>query len=177
MEKSHGPIRRKENTMNLFHLLCSLDPDLVVAACRELFPEPEDKPTGWQTTEAYRAVLDRMNAELMEASILPEPVHISVVYEKSHRPNVPDYLNVVGKDPSGDPPDETYALDFLPWSRLAMMEVVDNTPAGLSPEALAACVYEELVFHGWPEDRAEREAEVDAALRDVLASLGKDPTQ
>ncbi len=62
-------------------------------------------------------------------------------------------------------------LDFTEWGEWAQMDVVNETGEELSPTVLAALVFYEMTWHGFPEEIRERlvdlEDSVDALVREI----------
>ena len=64
-------------------------------------------------------------------------------------------------DVSGDDGIESnWSLGFTSWSEWKLMEVVDRSGANLSTDILAASLYFEMTWHGWPEDMIDRRDDV-----------------
>lgn len=51
-------------------------------------------------------------------------------------------------------------LDFLPWNQWAGLRVLDETGENLSLDQLAAHVYYEMTWHGWPGQASAEDIEI-----------------
>ena len=78
----------------------------------------------------------------------------------------PEHYDVGGVVP-GDPTN--WAIDFTSWGQWREMEVVDTTNS-LTTDQLAAHVFYEMTWHGWPEDIEEKHQ----GLLDKVEQLNRD---
>ncbi len=125
--------------MKLIDYITKASPEKVIEAYIESYGD--DKWANVQTFEKFVLAMS-----FITATGDPDALSITVeAYSDSDSMAWVDGLDQDGR---------RWALDFIPWSQLKNMEVIENDKYGV--DEMAAHIYNELTFHGWPKEQDKR---------------------
>lgn len=146
--------------MMVLDLVRAADPEVVAKVYASAYVAD-----GWATAEAFRefvTVLGQQepNTRLLERGMVAE---VSLRTREGTA-----YFSCDGRDAEGS----VWALDLSPWSDWVLLPVVDATGQILSVDELAAHVYYEITFGGWPEESEKRAAKIKSDVENLKAQLG-----
>lgn len=146
--------------MNVMDLVRAADAEVVAKVYASSY-----SADGWADAEAYREFVRVLGDREPTTRLLDSGISVEISLRLA---DGTAYFSCDGRDAEGT----VWALDLSPWSDWALLPVVDATGQSLSVDELAAHVYYEITWGGWPEQSEKRAAKIIADVEDLKLQLG-----
>lgn len=160
--------------MNVMEIMNRADPSEVARLYNENY-NSEESDDGWGTTDAFNKFRALLNATVGIRECDDQfKVVVEWVDEKWGKNDEyhDQYFNVSGRKVID--PEQAWSLSMTDWGVWREMEVEDETGKGLSTNEIAAHVYYEITWFGWPHTMEEHRDNILDLTKGVKRELGID---
>lgn len=148
--------------MNVMSLMRQANPDEVARIYNEAY-NSETKNDGWGNSERFTEFVNRLESEVGirggEDQFKVSVTWIDYKWGGKDNEKYHDQYYSVGGHKVNDP-KMTWSLSMTDWGEWKEMEVEDKTDHNLSINDLAAHIYYEMTWYGWPETMVNKRGDI-----------------
>lgn len=149
--------------MTILELISSVNAHDAISAWKT---QHDDRESGWGTVETFERFRDRLVNHTISVA---DELKFAVMRKREIAGST--YLDVSSSPNQLD----LYAFDFIKWEVARTLEIINDV--GLSDAEVAAVIYDEMTWHGWPETAGEKLDNILYSVESIKRDLGVDFTE